>query len=191
MPQPSDTQLAEQIRKGVSAERVELGARIQSLWGGYGELRRVELFGARAVSAVLKSVAPPPEREFAQSAAKLRSHRRKLRSYEVELAFYRGFAKACDAACRVPELLHGEARQDRFLFVLSDLDAAGFPTRRTRCDEREVKCWDLAAVACNPVRAGLLWTGAGLLSAVAWGTWRRERNWDLTFSTYSRAVEGT
>jgi hypothetical protein len=138
VPQPSDTQLAEQIRKGASAERVELGARIQSLWGGYGELRRVELLGARAVRAVLKSVAPPPEREFAQSAAKLRSHRRKLRSYEVELAFYQGFAKACDAACRVPELLYGEAAHGRFLFVLSDLDVAGFPARRTRCDEREV-----------------------------------------------------
>jgi hypothetical protein len=138
VPPPSDTQLAERIRKGVSAERVELGERIQSLWGGYGELRRVELFGARPASAILKSVAPPPEREFAHSAAKLRSHRRKLRSYEVELAFYRDFANACDTTCRVPELLYGEVGHGRFLFVLSDLDAAGCPTRRTRCDEREV-----------------------------------------------------
>jgi hypothetical protein len=139
VPQPSDAQLAEQIRRGVAAaERVELGERVQSLWGGYGELRRAELFGAVTRSAIVKSVAPPPEREFTRSLAKLRSHRRKLRSYDVELAFYRNFARACDATCRVPELLCGEARDGRFLFVLEDLDAAGFSGRRARCDAHEI-----------------------------------------------------
>ena len=138
VPPPTDVQLAEQIRKGVSAERVEVGERVQSLWGGYGELRRAELVGGETRSVIVKSVAPPPEREFARSAAKLRSHRRKLRSYRVELAFYRSFAKTCDSACRVPELIYGEARDGRFLFVLEDLDAAGFAERRAHCTDREI-----------------------------------------------------
>ncbi|HEY3668164.1 MAG TPA: phosphotransferase [Polyangiaceae bacterium] len=146
MPPPSDSLLAERIRRGVSAERVELGGRIQSLWGGYGELRRAELVGSRSASAsnqsvscaIVKSVTPPVERELAHSAAKLRSHRRKLRSYRVELEFYRAFARACDERCRVPELLYGAAEQGRFLFVLEDLDAAGFSERRARCDDREI-----------------------------------------------------
>ena len=143
---PSDSELAERIRKGVSAERVELGGRIQSLWGGYGELRRAELFAARSASAsnqspgsvIVKSVTPPAERELGHSAGKLRAHRRKLRSYEVELEFYRGFAQACDERCRVPALLFGAADRGRFLFVLEDLDAAGFSERRARCDDREI-----------------------------------------------------
>jgi hypothetical protein len=67
---------------------------------------------------------------LARDAPKLRSHRRKLRSYRVELAFYRRYAEQCDAECRVPALLYGEASEERFVFVLSDLDRAGFPARR-------------------------------------------------------------
>ena len=116
--------------------RVELGESVQSLWGGYGEIRRATLTGTRSV--IVKSVTPPAERELTRDAAKLRSHRRKLRSYAVELAFYQGFADQCAAACRVPALYFGQAAHDRFLFVLEDLDDAGFSARRTHCSESEI-----------------------------------------------------
>src|SRR5437868_5768862 len=114
---PTDLQLSERIRRATGANSVELSERLQPLWGGYGELWRTRLSGARLENAVVKSVTPPSEREFARDPAKLRAHRRKLRSYAVELSFYQGLAKNCDAACRVPEFLGGEARDDRFLFV--------------------------------------------------------------------------
>ena len=138
MPPPSVVQLGERIRRATGATRVELGERVQSLWGGYGELRRVHLEGARFAHAVVKSVTPPLERAIAPDASKLRSHRRKLRSYAVELAFYERFAHSCDAACRVPVLLHGEARDERFWFVLEDLDQAGFAARRSQCSAQEI-----------------------------------------------------
>jgi Phosphotransferase enzyme family len=133
-----DERLSERIQRGTGADEVELGARVQSLWGGYGEIRRVELLGASARTAIVKSVTPPAEREFARDAAKLRSHRRKVRSYAVELEFYRRFARATDASCRVPGLLHGEAGAGDFLFVFEDLDAAGFPARRSQCSAHEI-----------------------------------------------------
>jgi phosphotransferase family enzyme len=138
MPRENDVQLAERIRRGLGARGVELGERIQSLWGGYGELRRAELVGAAATTAIVKIVTPPAERDLGRDAEKLRSHRRKLRSYRVELAFYQRFAERCDATCPVPALLHGEASEERFLFVLSDLDRAGFSARRTRSAEPEL-----------------------------------------------------
>ncbi|MEI9952944.1 MAG: phosphotransferase [Pseudomonadota bacterium] len=138
VPPLTDPQLSERIRRATGASHVELSERVQSLWGGYGELRRVQLYDARVASAIMKNVTPPAEREFAGDPSKLRSHRRKLRSYAVELAFYQGFAPRCDAACRVPALLHGEAGDDRFLFVLEDLDQAGFPGRRTHCAPPEI-----------------------------------------------------
>jgi hypothetical protein len=143
--------------------------RVQSLWGGYGELWRVELEGARVASAIVKSVKPPAARELAQDPAQLRSHRRKLRSYAVELAFYQGFAPSCDAACRVPVLLHGEARADRFLFVLEDLDRAGYPARRTHCTPSEI-------AAC------LAWLAAfhaRFLGVAPDGLWRVGTYWHL------------
>lgn len=139
MSQPVELELAERIRRATGARHVELTERVQALWGGYGELQRVRLSGERITSAIVKIVAPPPEREFMRDPEKLRSHRRKLRSYAVELAFYRGFAQACDASCRVPALLHGDDRDGRFLFVLEDLDQAGFSLRRTHCRAPEIE----------------------------------------------------
>jgi len=138
VPRPTEIRLSEQIRRVTGAREVEVGERIQSLWGGYGELRRVRLQGARIASAIVKSVSPPAEQDIARDPAKLRSHRRKLRSYAVELAFYEKYGQRCDAACRVPRLLKAEARDNRFLFLLEDLDDAGFCARRTRCSSSEI-----------------------------------------------------
>jgi hypothetical protein len=138
MPRPAELELTERIRRATGAQRVELMGRLQSLWGGYGELHRAQLTGTRLDNVIVKSVTPPAERELARDPEKLRSHRRKLRSYGVELAFYRDFSTRCDSACRVPELIYGEAREDRFLFVLEDLDQVGFSARRTHCTQQEI-----------------------------------------------------
>lgn len=47
------------IAEVMGAREVRRGERIQSLWGGYGELLRVRLVGVEATTAVLKWVKPP------------------------------------------------------------------------------------------------------------------------------------
>ena len=98
-----------------SASRVH---RIQSLWGGYGEAVRLLLSDGRMV--VAKDVRP--ERGSG------RGHARKLRSYDVEAAFYRDYAPRCPRGCRVPQALAIESGDGRWLFVLEDLD--GTPVGR-------------------------------------------------------------
>lgn len=164
-----ELELGERIRRATGAQRVELTERLQSLWGGYGELYRVQLHGTRSENAIVKSVTPPPQRERARDSEELRSHRRKLRSYAVELGFYRGFAKNCDASCRVPELLYGEARDDRFLFVLEDLDQAGYSARRTHCTLHEID-------ACLAWLAGF---HARFLGVEPVGLWKVGSYWHL------------
>jgi hypothetical protein len=105
---------------------VTLGARLQSLWGGYGELWRAELaHGAALTRVVVKHVRPPP-------GDGSRSHRRKLRSYEVEHAFYERYAARCSdpPICRVPRAVQLLSENGGWLFVLEDLDASGFSERR-------------------------------------------------------------
>ena len=109
----------------IAGGRVERVERIQSLWGGYGEIVRAHLVGARVASVIVKTVRPPPR--ASEDAA---SHARKCRSYETEIAFYRSFAPRCDASCRVAELVEHRRDKDGWTLVLEDLDAAGFPTRR-------------------------------------------------------------
>lgn len=105
---------------------------MQALWSGYGELWRAELVqGDAATSAIVKHVRPPREDGS-------RSHRRKLRSYEVEQSFYERYAARCTAACRVPRALALRADGGEFLSVLEDLDAAGFTERRQRANGADV-----------------------------------------------------
>lgn len=115
---------------------------LQSLWSGYGEIQRVELEPPELRSVIVKRVAPPtPPKGGAES----RSHARKLRSYAVEMAWYGHFASRLGAQCspkapcRVPALLACHAQGEQRVFVLEDLDAAGYPSRRHRLDATDVQ----------------------------------------------------
>lgn len=112
-----DLEWVARVAGGGKARR---GARLQSLWGGYGEILRVEIVGGSVDSVVVKCVKPPARAKDDVSDA------RKRRSYEVERVFYETFAPRCSATCRVPRLFG--ARDG--IFVLEDLDAAGYPERR-------------------------------------------------------------
>ena len=90
-------------------------ARIQQLWGGYGELVRVALEGSAVRTVVVKVIAPPPAEADTVSDA------RKRRSYEVEERFYRDFVPRCDEACRVARMFASRSTGDARWFVLEDL----------------------------------------------------------------------
>ncbi|MEJ7602296.1 MAG: phosphotransferase [Kofleriaceae bacterium] len=106
----------------MGARRARRGARIQSLWRGYGELFRVELDGGSVPTAIVKWVRPPATADSVSDA-------RKRRSYEVEGTFYRDCAARTDDTCRVARLYGSRTVGDERMFVIEDLDAAGFPIR--------------------------------------------------------------
>jgi hypothetical protein len=122
-----DDLLLRTVAELAGARDARRGARLQSLWAGYGELFRVELEGAPVRTAIVKHVRPPSH----LGASTDLSHARKLRSYDVETAWYRTYAPRCGDDCRVPALLGSRTGDGEWLLVLEDLDAAGF-SRRTR-----------------------------------------------------------
>jgi hypothetical protein len=124
------------VARATRTNFVELGERVQALWSGYGEIRRATLAGATPSSVIVKYVVPP--RTTAATDADGRSHRRKLRSYEVESAFYRTYAPRCGAGCRVPAVVHAGPLGERMLLVLEDLDNAGFGVRHHRASATEL-----------------------------------------------------
>jgi hypothetical protein len=133
---PDQAELAALIARATGASRVELGERVQELWSGYGEIRRAMLVGSSTTPVIVKCVVPPPSATHA--AAEARSHRRKLRSYEVERAFYRRYGACCGTVARVASALHVGGNGDRTLLVLEDLDASGFGLRHHRASEAEL-----------------------------------------------------
>lgn len=102
------------------ARGARITERVQSLWSGYGEIVRVALDGGIAPTAIVKHVQPPPARSSI-------SDTRKRRSYDVEERFYREFAPRCES--RVARLYGSHVEPGEWLFVLEDLDAAGFVGR--------------------------------------------------------------
>jgi aminoglycoside phosphotransferase (APT) family kinase protein len=113
--------------------------KIQSLWSGYGKIVRYGLKGCSRNSVVVKHVQLPGQVHHPRGWDTDLSHQRKLHSYQVETAWYDQWSKYCDAACRVPECLALENKNDEVLMVLEDLDATGFPERRSSVNLIELK----------------------------------------------------
>lgn len=153
------------IAEATGASSIRRGERIQSLWGGYGELFRVHLDGAAVTTAVVKSaIAPPADRRSTALA-----HERKRRSYDVETAWYREWAPRCDERTRVARLLASRVDAERWVLVLEDLDAAGFAGRRREVHGRELE-------ACLAWLAEL---HARFLGAEPRGLWEEGAYWHL------------
>jgi hypothetical protein len=144
----------ETICQITGAQSCELGEVIQSLWSGYGVIQRVQLHSHEFPSAIVKHIDLSKSRENRRGWSGDASHNRKVRSYEVEKAFYESFAPRCNSgesgdvslSCRVPKLLGVFEKENGagLLLVLEDLDAAGYDLRKGRVFESDLNaclCW--------------------------------------------------
>ncbi|VGO17186.1 hypothetical protein PDESU_05781 [Pontiella desulfatans] len=112
---------------------------IQSLWSGYGKIVRVGLDGSDLKSVVVKHVHWPDEKHHPRGWNTGRSHERKVKSYQVETAFYAEWAARCNDTCRVPACFALETHGDEVFMVMEDLDASGFDGRRSYVSDAEIK----------------------------------------------------
>lgn len=122
----AEEDLIDRVLKATGARRFVPGPRLQSLWGGYGDLWRGELETEQALETVIVKDVRPPARD--ESLA----HRRKLRSYAVEQAFYARFAGGLGDASRTARPVALSSAGGGFLTVLEDLEQAGFSSEGRR-----------------------------------------------------------
>ncbi len=127
------------IRKATGATDIFKIEDIQTLWSGYGMIMRYGLAGCERKSVVVKHVKLPDKGAHPRGWNTDRSHQRKIRSYQVETAWYRDWAKFCDESCRIPQCLGLESSSDEFLMVFEDLDASGFSRRLDSVSMREIR----------------------------------------------------
>ena len=111
---------------------------IQDLWSGYGSIERYELIGSRRNSVIVKHVKLPTKSNHPRGWDTGLSHSRKIKSYEVEMAWYKTFSSQCNNNCRMPEPLALEKEGEEILMVLEDLDSSGFPARKSQIEWKEV-----------------------------------------------------
>ncbi len=126
------------IRQVTGATDIRLVEGIQELWSGYGAILRYALTGSDRSTVVVKHVRLADGGDHPRGWNTDLSHQRKLRSYQVETAWYRDWSRHCGDGCRVPQSLAVETRADETLMVLEDLDAVGYPERKDSVRKKEI-----------------------------------------------------
>lgn len=130
----------ELILRGAGASAITSIDSIQSLWSGYGEILRIHLKGGDYPSVVVKHIQLPKSVAHPRGWNTDLSHRRKLKSYQVESAWYQQYATRCDSHCSVPQCLAVETGSDSdSVIVLTDLAAAGFTEIKTSIEIDDVR----------------------------------------------------
>lgn len=112
---------------------------IQTLWSGYGEIVRVALTGTNIQSAVLKYIVLPEELIHPRGWDTNNSHERKIKSYDVEMHWYKNWSSHCNTLAQVAQCYATSSDEHERIIVLEDLDAAGFTARKSSLNKNEVK----------------------------------------------------
>jgi len=133
-----DSYLQNTILTATSAQDLYPIGTIQSLWSGYGSIDRYGLVDSDFGSVIVKHVRLPDKTQHPRGWNTDNSHQRKLRSYQVETAWYRDWAARCDKDCRVPQSLALKQREGEFLMVMEDLDSSGYPAREDRANQNQM-----------------------------------------------------
>ncbi|MFM2587388.1 aminoglycoside phosphotransferase family protein [Vibrio sp. TBV020] len=101
-----------------SLQRIDV---LQTLWGGYGELVRLH---CESGSVIVKHIRLPKPESHPRGWNSDLSHQRKLRSYEVELNWFKSAANQCKA--KVPLAIKVDKHGQELLIVMEDLHPLGF-----------------------------------------------------------------
>ena len=164
-----NTHLKSMILSSTGAtELIEQGV-IQSLWSGYGSIVRYGLKGTELESVVVKHVSLPEAVAHPRGWNTDLSHQRKMKSYEVEAAWYRDWSARCGAGCRVAKCLALESVRHESIMVLEDLDASGYALRRT----------SVGAVELHACLSWLAHLHATFMGVEPTGLWESGTYWHL------------
>lgn len=95
---------------------------VQSLWGGYGSICRIQIGDKDSDTAILKHIQLHKKSSEADSV----SYRRKLKSYRIETRWYRNFSNLCTENCRIPSFICAGETEDELFILLEDLNRNGY-----------------------------------------------------------------
>ncbi|MBR8537722.1 DUF1679 domain-containing protein [Carboxylicivirga sediminis] len=132
-------QLTDIILQATGAQGIGHTEIIQNLWSGYGQIIRVKLHGGEHNSVVVKHVKLPDTTKHPRGWNTNLSHQRKLKSYQVETAWYEFWNRDCDDNCRTPHILALNHVGEEVVMVMEDLNASGFSRRMNSVGWTEIK----------------------------------------------------
>ncbi len=124
------------ILRSTGASEIVSMETIQELWSGYGKIMRVNLNNAPIKSVVVKHVQLPENKYHPRGWGSDFGHQRKIKSYQVETAWYQNYSK--NTCARLPDCLTITTEGDEVLIILEDLNQAGYHLRKRSLDWEEI-----------------------------------------------------
>lgn len=113
--------------------------RIQELWSGYGNILRYGLEGGDYKSVIVKHIDLNRGGSHPRGWNTDLSHKRKERSYRVEMEWYRSWSERVTSKCPIPGLISITQGEMESLIILEDLNQRGFPLRKASVDIPQIK----------------------------------------------------
>lgn len=112
---------------------------IQSLWSGYGQIVRMHDKAHIRKTYIVKQIQFPSNLNHPRGWNTNLSHERKVKSYQVEMAWYKQWASRCTQECYVPKCYYTASEKEQHQLVLEDLDALRYTKRRLTLNVEEAK----------------------------------------------------
>lgn len=122
-------ELHQEILATTGASAITGTESVQTLWSGYGEIKRCFLQDGKYLSVIVKHIQLPDGDQHPRGWNTPLSHQRKLTSYQVERRWYQDFAGQTNDLCRVPRSYHAMADGNELLLIMEDLNTSGYHIR--------------------------------------------------------------
>lgn len=164
-------ELHDEILEKTGASAITHIQSVQTLWSGYGEIKRYFLIGGKHPSIIAKHIQLPKDSSHPRGWNTLLSHQRKLKSYQVERTWYQEFSEQTNSHCRVPHSYHTVEDGSELLLIMEDLDAIGYHVRI-----------DPQIVTLDDAKTCLTWLAhfhAKFMGRVPKGLWQDGTYWHL------------
>lgn len=117
-----DENIKELVLKTTNSHKINDIEIIQNLWSGYGQLCRVK---TESHSVIVKLITFPTRENHPRGWNTDFSHQRKVKSYQVEMNWYRQYVQKIENAKMAKLLLCGEENSHQYL-ILEDLLESNF-----------------------------------------------------------------
>jgi hypothetical protein len=112
---------------------------IQELWSGFGQILKVKLEGAEVLSIIVKKIDLSNSGNHPRGWNTDASFKRKEFSYGVEQTWYKNYSNQSGSFLRMAKHLGSTSNKNGSVILLEDLDASGFPIRKSSLTLKEVK----------------------------------------------------
>ena len=128
----------EELHQKLKLGKIVKSEDVQELWSGYGKIQRLYLEDSKLESVIVKKIEIPDSVGHPRGWNTPLSHKRKMKSYQVESNWYANY-NYLDDSCRIPRCLGSYCEGETHIILMEDLGPGGYPKVLESAQWKEVE----------------------------------------------------